>query len=582
MRLLAKRKMAPMELPTPLATALSTFLENPDAPGAAPHLESAFWDTLREGLMDSLRTGGDGSAFLEAWRPMIDFGLIPQMRSDYNEVLQKFESNARAADSFLPIQTLSQFLTNALTQITHGDHLKVIKTEVMFNRLRLRRQQNQLSGLQHSRRRTIQEIVEHRPGATQCSAMVEKYHKSFVAFDELLLGSFETKKLIASGTFLSADEKRAHFDRETRIENEQKRAQAFIDSITDEELRAAFQYTLDQVKECLIAIVETHGIITLKEKELEKLEQQSKELSPLEIQSRMREEIDYLRDLMRLSAKRLHIQTPPFLGQEHCFLTPDELSVCIEPILEFDPYLLKNDRFSLFGKPSLLLIPGAGKALYDWKHNQIVVPIIPYQKDPLASLAAGVIEYKLDVDEDKKLIYSYNQLPEYKSVRSLIQLKSSLYRDYVIWMTQEYKGYRVLPQSVKKWFDQNIAPPRNDLFTPTRLQRFVLSTCEYRTMLQELEEKIKQPESATNPELWNASILQYQQGDFKRAIELLETLIKKDATFTDFAYYNLAQLYLKEMRKPDAVVAFEQFCSRHPQGWWTKLSREQIRTLQSC
>jgi tetratricopeptide (TPR) repeat protein len=247
--------------------------------------------------------------------------------------------------------------------------------------------------------------------------------------------------------------------------------------------------------------------------------------------------------------------------------------------MEFDPKVFQNERTVHFGKPGVLLVPGNGNALYDWKHNQIVVPLVPYQKNFMASIASGIIEYRFDTDEDKKLLHSFNLLPENKNIKSVVQLKTKLIKEYTIWMTSEYTGFRVLSTLSKKWFEREIAPDRTAIFTPFHYQPFELPAAEFQKLVEKARGEAQDRKSAPPDALWTASILEYQVGNFEKAYECCSELTKRDPERV-FAWYNLGHIAAKVMRKSEAIEAFNQFIRRRSQSWWTAVAYDQVRQLQ--
>jgi len=257
------------------------------------------------------------------------------------------------------------------------------------------------------------------------------------------------------------------------------------------------------------------------------------------------------------------------------------LNECLDRIIEFDPLLFKNDRVAIFGKPGVLIVPGNGNSLYDWKNNRLLVPLVPPGGNFMASIATGMIEYRLDVDEDKRMLNSYNQIPAHKKIRSMFQLRNNLMKDYVIWMTSEYKGYRILEKEKKDWFEHEIAPPKMDIFTPFEYQQFNITSSEFKKLMDSLDIKLSGDLSkCKNDELWSGSIVFYQQGKFQRAMEMLNALIQKDPENL-MAYYNCGHIAMKCMNKSQAINSFTEYCNRNPQSWWTRVAREHLRRLQA-
>jgi tetratricopeptide (TPR) repeat protein len=235
----------------------------------------------------------------------------------------------------------------------------------------------------------------------------------------------------------------------------------------------------------------------------------------------------------------------------------------------------------LFGKPSILLIPGTGASVFDWKNNMILVPLVIPGNNPTASIATGIVDYRLDVDEDRNFITSYNQIAERKTVRSSVELRNLLTKDYVAWMTSEYNGFRVLSKLVKEWFEHSVAPSRNEICTPPEYRTFALSPTEFEAQFKELEAKIEQEDMVgiSDSFLWSGSILYYQKGIFEKSLELLKVLLIRNPD-AGIVWYNAGMVAMKLMRKPEAIDYFNQYANRYPQTWWARTAREHLRRLQ--
>jgi hypothetical protein len=314
------------------------------------------------------------------------------------------------------------------------------------------------------------------------------------------------------------------------------------------------------------------------EKSIGEIERKSDTMTPAEIENRIRRAIEYLRELVRLSARRLHLESCPVLRREDLYFTPAGISMCLDRIQEFDPRIFQNDRAKFFGKPSVLIIPGNGNSVYDWKNNMLLVPLIAPAGDFMGSIAAGVIEYKLDVDEDKVLLNSYAKISEYRHIRSVFRLKEILKKDYVVWMTSEYKGYRVLSRDVKRWFEHEIAPGRKEIYCPPELRTAGMTPELFRSRLAEAESRLKMP-NPSESDLWSGGILFYHDGRFDEAFTCMQSLVERKSS-NQFVYYNYGHMCMQTLRKQDAISGFREFIIRNPQSWWAQVAGDHIRSLQ--
>jgi hypothetical protein len=288
-----------------------------------------------------------------------------------------------------------------------------------------------------------------------------------------------------------------------------------------------------------------------------------------------------MRDLSKLAAMRLKLAPCPVHTVEQKLFTIGKIKECFDRIQEFDPEVFHNERVSMFGKPSVLLIPGTGAAVFDWKNNMLIVPMVIPGNNPVASVATGIVDYRLDVDEDRAFISSYNQIAERKTVRSTVELRNLLTKDYVAWMTSEYNGFRVLSKLIKDWFEHSVAPSKNEIFTPSEYRTFALSPTEFEKQFKEIEEKMQQGDigAVDNSFLWSGSILYYQKGIFEKSLELLKVLLVRSPD-PGIIWYNAGMVAMKLMRKPEAIDYFTQYANKYPQTWWARIARDHLRRLQ--
>lgn len=536
-------------------------------------LNNAFWSMLIEEICTVVRESGDLIAFLKTESKFIDFGLCPELLSDL-ENTNRLILEPPEEKSLLDIFMLSSWLSERAAKIMQGDRKELLEKEVQFNGVQNRKIQSDIGNFQSERCRLLQKALTEKspqhPFLKQIDCLIQN--------DNNLLESIRTKKAISLGSFLSVEKKREHFNREKMLQKETERIRSVIDSLQGSS--AEIKSFSDQINDLFNQMVELEQATVKLNSEIEEIQKKQQQISVQEIESRIRSEIEYIRDLTRLSARRLHFESCPVIQDGKKSFTIKKIAETLNHILEFDPKLLRNDRVGIFGKPGVLLVPGSGNALYDWKNNLIIVPVNLAQGDYLSSIASGVIEYRLDVDEDKTLLTSYNQLPEMKAIRSTLQLRTHLVKDYITWMTSEYAGYRILPKSIKEWFEREIAPSRNDIFTPYKYSLFTMTSAESKALSSKIESKLQSGvNSCTDEELWAGSVLYYQQGNFARSFEMLTALAQKKSCAL-MVYYNIGQVASKLHKKLEAIDGYQKFLSGSPQSWWTRLAQDHIRRLQ--
>jgi len=335
------------------------------------------------------------------------------------------------------------------------------------------------------------------------------------------------------------------------------------------------------IMELLEKSVVSDDQINEKQRELLAIADQNQKLSPLEVEGRVRTEIEYIRDLVKLVARRLHLESCSLLKPDDPFFTLDTIHECFDRIFEFDPMLFNNERVSYIGKPSVLLVPGNGNALYDWKNNQIVIPLVPPGGNFMGSIATGIVEYRIDVDEEKKMMHSYQKTPENKTVKSIVTLRANLTKDYMRWMTSEYAGFKVLSKDSRLWFEHEIGPRKSEIFCPQELQPFAMNQKRFSEAFEAVKKRIKENGDAyaTRPDdLWAGSVMACQLGKYEDALKYLDELTDKNPDHK-FAWYNLGMICMKNMRGQDSQKAFKQFMLKGSRSWWTAVAAEHLRHL---
>jgi hypothetical protein len=559
------------------ATLAALKDKSPD-PAKLRDAGNLYWNYLAQGIGECVRKKADVAAYLASERDFVDFGLTPEAVErpvDFRKKILTVES----PDAFLKVLCFSDWISQLCAKILQGDKKEMLEKEIKLSSMQMDRLEKEIVELQQQRRETvINEPV--KTSSTRQTSDLKTGLDTLDQLDGLFRQHLKFKKAVAKGTFFSVADKRKHCERENNLSSLRAKVDEFLEAYPPKE-RAAVKAFSAQVADDMGRIIDFEDSIVKMRKDIEELTRKKDAISPVETEARIVAEIDYLRDLVKLTAKRLHMESCPIMRQEDKYFTVGELHACLDRILEFDPRIFHNDRVSIFGKPSVLLIPGNGNSLYDWKNNVIIVPTMPVGGNCMASVATGMIEYRIDTDEDKRLTASYNQLPQYEGVKSVFHLRTELTKDYITWMVSEYKGYKNLAKEVRKWFEHEIAPSKNDIYIPPQYQAFELPAEEFTRQLAERESRLSRDLAAASvDDLWVASILNYQRGKFDRSVELLKALVTKRPDHQK-ALFNLGFVCMKLMYKQDAVKSLTEYTKLNPQSWWSGVVMDYVRRLQT-
>lgn len=558
--------------------ALQALKNGPPDSAQSRELGSIYWTTLSQGIAECVRAKSDLASYLQSERDFTDFGLTGEVLgngvADINgRILEKPPS-----PPFFQVVFFSEWLSQACSKILEGDKKEFLEKEIQQLSLNIERLEREIGDFQTQRRDSIRQELEKNPALRQGDPRQQL--DNIDKLDELLHRHLKFKKAVSKGAFFSVTEKRAHCGLENAIDAAQGAADNFLNAINPKD-RIALKAFSTQILDNQSRIVDNEDAIDKMKQDCLALAKKKESVSTIEIEARITKELDYIRDLMKLTAKRLHTESCPFVRDGDAYFTYREISACIDRVLEFDPGIFHNERASLFGKPFVLLVPGSGNALYDWKNNVIIVPLVPPSGNFMASLACGAVEYRLDADEDKKLLTTYNQLPQHQNVKSLFLLRSELTKDYITWMTSEYRGYKNLSRETRKWFEHEVAPSKNDIFVPPEFEPFALSTEQFSAILDACETRLSGgADKAAEDDLWTGSILNYQLGKFERSAELLNALVAR-FPHNHRAWYNLGHVSMKLMNKQEAIRVFQEYARLNPQSWWTGVVMDHVRRLQT-
>ncbi len=555
---------------------IQAYLDNPADQTSVCNLGSLYWSYLIDSLGDLIHNGEDIAPFLQENMDFINNGCLEEIAQVSNDPFPQIHLSSQQQYRHLKTFIPTTWLQDLLWRANSGDKKTILKDEIRQCEIQASMFNSEIISLQKERLEFLLKRFTIRADKSTLALI-----KNLTEIDRLTYQDLQNKKEVARGTFLPVDERRKMVARSNLLMEKNRLKDKLFSLLGSSKEKTLLRNYGTKVLELIEKKIENEEKMRKKQSQLSTLKDDNCTVSPGEIENRLRRELEYLRDLVKLSAKRLHMESCSVFRPGTPFFTLDEAYECFDRILEFDPRLFQNDRVLIFGKPSILIYPGNGNGLYDWKHNRFIIPLFPPNGDCMASVANAAIEYRLDVDIDKRLISSYQKLPEQKHIRSTVALRTNLTRDYIKWMTSEYQGFKVLSKNSRFWFEHEIAPSRNDIFCPPEYQPFILGREAFQSLLNDIESRLSgQSESSQNADLWVASILNFQQGNFKETFNLLNELLKSNPNYI-FGYYNLGIVGIKISQKQMAIKGFREFIKRKPQSWWASVANEHLRRLQT-
>ena len=166
------------------------------------------------------------------------------------------------------------------------------------------------------------------------------------------------------------------------------------------------------------------------------------------------------REYMSLTAKSARRDPTQLCQSEKPPLTLDKAASIVEDLASLDPDMLVVARVRMYGIPRVIVVPGQGFGTYDWSDHTLLIPAFPLNNLPDRAAAYALGTFRWDSDEDRVIKNGYELIRENRK-KSILDLSSSFYKDYFIWLTREKKGYRILPRNTHRAFVQMFTPRNN-------------------------------------------------------------------------------------------------------------------------
>jgi len=367
---------------------------------------------------------------------------------------------------------------------------------------------------------------------------------------------------------------------QNRIVDAQARADALrsrnATALTAEQLVSASEAVFDSVGRLL----ELHNNRSNLEQRLYEEQAAQSQVTAASMRTALHAEIANLRGLLRLAARYAHHGECGVDTGEGVRIEPAQVDAALRHIEEFDPRLFLNEHARRHGRPTILLAPGSGDAVFDRARNRFIVP----QRSPHgaeASLAAAAALYRLELDADQgnELAAAFRkQQRRTAKVRSNLKVRNQLAEEYKLWITQEARGNAVLPREARQWFEANIAPNKEDPWTPR--EYLLLSQRQLTGRLNELERAAQSADREfrcgilywlTNPQ--DARAIR----DW--AIPRIERAMQLDPAAVGYVY-SAATLHKKIASFQRAIDLFNIFARTAPQSWWTRKATELCATCR--
>ncbi|MGB7569673.1 MAG: hypothetical protein WBM07_17550, partial [Chitinivibrionales bacterium] len=355
---------------------LKNLRENPADPVFLRDAGVLYWAHLEEEVVRHVHEKLDLRDFLSREYAFVNYGIIAEVLDDAVGIAEGL-SGMTAPVAHLKVCLVADWLLDAYSKTVSGDKKESLEKEIRQSEVYIKRLENEISAMEQHRKDSILSglfkdcIPNLLPAALQ--ANIDKIRLA----DKLYRQNSMIKKTISKGVFLSVNDRRRYCEQEQEHAALLEQIEGFLSTMESRETIAVVKHATGQINDNCAKIIDCEDAVAAMRREINEVAQKQERTSPLEIEAALRKEIGYVRDLARLSAKRLHNESSSILRPEDKYFTIKELTACVNRVVEFDPAIFDNARVSIFGLPTVLVVPCNGNALFDWKNNMIIVPLVP-------------------------------------------------------------------------------------------------------------------------------------------------------------------------------------------------------------
>ncbi len=558
------------------------FVKDPTDRRNKLDLNSLFWEKVYD-LVREAACGGEATSIdLSQYEDLFNFGIMdPSLLEDSEKAVEAIKAENTPVQNE-EIFSFIEWITYQYRRLLNFDKREHLKKEIELNRKEIQRKERDIEKLVDEREEyfinSAKSVLASKGSLNSgiFNKLISRFRKIYT-LDALNKEISQINYSVSQGKFLISDQKRDLVAKKKEYEKGMYAFESLITELREKEHIQKIKNFCEDVNLLVNEVIMMNAREIKFEEDLDNLKNEQLSLSPIEVEAKINGVLDYLKDMMILSSKRLRAEPLAVLTGKFKPVTKKALADILKHVEEFDPKVFNNERVQYMGPPKFVIVPGYGNGLYDWKNNALIIPTIPYKKIEDAVYMA-IVEYKLDVDEEKTMINSFNKIENYRGIRSLFGLKDRFAKDYSIFMGQETKGYKVLDKPVRIWFAYEIAPSRHEVKIPIKLTSTLMKADEWKELIEDYQARTAF-EDATAIDFYGMGLIHAQEEEFEEAIEMFKKSVEVDPDFLD-GYFNLGIICMKKFKKQDAIQAFAQFIKRNPQSYWTGVCQEHIMRLR--
>ncbi len=440
---------------------VDAFRKKPDDRENLNKLNALYWDLIIATVLKKLPYVKDNVLqFDDKDYQMIDFGLLdPQFLPENTNVLTQIQDDKTfhpGEDYPLQFIYLSDLLQDVYKDAFGYNKLLKLEEDKKQTMNTVQMCQDRIKVLFKGR----MDMVASFPGGQNAAQFVQKY-------DNLVRGMAVLDRKMKAGRSISNEERAKIVQAKSAKTMLNNQIAAFLTAlkgrVSDDQI-AQFRSLGEELEKKVLEDLQLQELAVKKDEVLKQHMDWMKSITIKMRESVYKNEMIRLKKYVQMTAKKAKIDPTAVLVNVRDIATKTRVKSVIDLFLndQVDPEIFdpKLTRIKQLGIPKVMLVPGSGNAVYDWEKHLFMVPLTP-PKSLEESIANAFVEFHWDMDEDKSMRESYGQLKIYSKL-SITKLKAQLCKDYIIWATQESKGWKKLDKEVRPWFQVKIAKQKLD------------------------------------------------------------------------------------------------------------------------
>jgi hypothetical protein len=416
-------------------------------------LSAQYWDVLAALVDAHTESFPEELSFDEQERLFIDFGYAGDEITPASPALREALS-PKVAPGLFQYYTFSDFIAEAYAMIMGKP---VMPPRSGFSpEGKIVQMRRQLDGLK-ARIRIILPVVLAKQGAlpSETETLLADLQGCLESYTEVAMRTRKYREAPEKDRQQMAVEHHAFSEAEKRLVSFLKGNGEEDGGLDGNEIQKV-SGLLESAKNLARNIVFVTQEISKWERRVKKAASEMEGIPPAVRRRKLKDLIFSKKEYISLTAKSARRDPSQLCRSEKPPLALDRAAAIVEELAALDPEMLVVARIRMYGIPRVIVVPGQGYGTYDWSDHTLLLPAFPLNNLPEKAAAYALGTFRWDSDEDRVIKNIYELIKENRG-KSILDLSSSFYKDYFLWLTKEKKGYRILPRNTHKVFVQMFA-----------------------------------------------------------------------------------------------------------------------------